>query len=165
MIDFRHFPDVFNNLVNAVKLRYVSDGPAISYEYGTDAEFISQCLIKDTNQLEKYPLIWLVWGPKDNQQVYTDPCIYSIAPRVFICSLTNPDDMTDQKYTNTLKAVLYPIFDLLVDEFGYNGNIELDPNFKYTVNDHPYWTEPADQFPDHLSAIEIKFENLLIIQQ
>ena len=53
MIDFRHFPDVFNNLVNAVKLRYVSDGPAISYEYGTDAEFISQCLIKDTNQLEK----------------------------------------------------------------------------------------------------------------
>jgi len=165
MIDFKHFPDVFSELITAIKLRYVSDGPTISYEYGTEAEFIAQCVIKDNNQLDKYPLVWLVWDPKENQQVYTDPCIYSIVPRVFICSLTNQDDTTVQKYEHTLKAVLYPIFDLLVDEMAYHANIELDPNFKYTVNDHPYWTNATDQFPDFLSAIEIKFENLLIIQQ
>lgn len=159
MIDFRYFPDIFADLIERVKERFGAD---IVYEYGTYLELIKQCQIKDNNQISKYPLIWLVWDKDNNVQSWAEPCLYKISPRFFICTLTDQDYNTKQRYDNTLKQELYPIFDLIIDEINYYANIVQENNFAYSVTDHPFLREDAQL--DILSAIEIKLENITLIQ-
>ncbi|MBE3086893.1 MAG: hypothetical protein IMZ64_11830 [Bacteroidetes bacterium] len=163
--DFKYFPDVFKEVVDSARL---SNDPANNllpyYAYGTYLELLELCKIKDNNQIEKYPLVWLVWDNAENQQKYIEPYLYNITPRVFICSLTRTDFTSDEHYTNTLKAVLYPIFELVMSEMGYHANISLGADFRYMVNDHPFWLNNDAGQLDVLSAIEIKFENVLMIK-
>lgn len=160
--DFKYFPDVFKEVVDKVRLRYNQTAPF--FEYGTYLELMEICQRKDNNQIAKYPLIWLVWDSKENSESWLDPCMYNISPLVFICDSSKIDDGTAERYTNTLKVTLYPIFDLLLDELGYHDNISLGSDFKHTVKDHPFWLNETDGSFDTLSAIEIKLENLLILK-
>jgi hypothetical protein len=163
--EFKYFPDVFKEVIDAVRLRYdLTSNLAPYFAYGTYSELLELCKIKDNNQIVKYPLVWLVWDKSENQQKWTEECLYNIAPHVFICTMTNQDYMTDDHYTNTIKPILYPIFDLLLSEMGYHKYFSLGNDFRYPVNDHPFWlNNDAGNF-DILSAIEIKFENLLMIK-
>lgn len=163
--DFKYFPQVFKEVVEAARLRYDLTNNLLPYfEYGTYLELLEQCQIKDNNQVAKYPLVWLVWDTNENQQKWIETHIYNISPRVFICDLTSKDYTTQQRYTNTLEAILYPIFDLLLSELGYHKNFSINSEFRYPVNDHPFWLNNADGSLDVLAAIEIKFENLLMIK-
>lgn len=162
MSDFRDFPAIFGEVVAEVVKEYNLN---LYYEFGSYLELMEKCKIKDNNQLEKYPLIWLVWdGAMDSQQKWTDPYLYTISPKVFICHWTMKDNNTDQRYSQTINPVIYPIFDILISELGYHQNININSSFTYPVTDHPFWlNNEAGEF-DTLSAIEIKLENLLIIK-
>jgi len=163
--DFKYFPDVFEEVVVAARARYdLVNNLLPYYEYGTYLELLEACQIKDNNQVAKYPLVWLVWDVNENQQRWIETNIYNISPMVFICNLTNKEYTTAERYTNTLKAILYPIFELLLSELGYHRNFELGSDFRYPVNDHPFWLNNDVGTLDILSAIEIKFENLLMIK-
>jgi hypothetical protein len=163
--EFKYFPDLFKEVVEASRLRNdLTNNLHPYYCYGTYLELLELCKTKDNNQIEKYPLVWLVWDNAENTQRWIEECLYNISPRVFICTLTNRDFTTEQHYTNTLKAVLYPIFELLLSEMGYHKNFSLLSDFRYPVNDHPFWLNNDAGQLDILSAIEIKFENLLMIK-
>jgi len=159
-VSFKYFPDVFADLIERTKAQIPDLN--IKFEYGTYLELTMMRQKKDNNQIEKYPLIWLVWDKDNNQQSWIEPCMYKISPRFFICSLTNQDYTTSQRCDNVFKPVLYPIFDALMEEMNYYANIILENNFTYTVTDHPYLVEDV-QF-DILSAIEVKLENITLIQ-
>jgi hypothetical protein len=161
--DFKYFPDVFSEVVDEVKKDYDLVNLLPFFEYGSYLELMGACKVKDNNQTSKYPLIWLVWDGAENTENWKESYIYSISPKVFICDLSNIDDDTAQRYANTLKATLYPIFDLLLSKLGYHPNIELNSEFKYTVIAHPFWLNTDGSF-DTLSSIEIKFENLLLLK-
>jgi len=160
-IDFKYFPDIFADLIERVKPRLV--GLDVVFEYGTFLELMNRCQLRDNNQIQKYPLVWLEWDKENNQQVWIEPCMYKITPRFYICSLTDLDSTTQERYDNTLKPVLYPIFDLIMDEINYYANMILESNFTYSVTDHPFWLK--EELPlDKLSAIEVKLDNITLIQ-
>jgi hypothetical protein len=161
--DFKYFPDVFKEVVDAARLKYdLTNNLHPYYAYGTYLELLEICKTKDNNQAEKYPLVWLVWDNNENTQKWIEQYLYNITPRVFICGLTGADFTTEQHYTNTLKAILYPIFEYLISEMDLHENFALGMDFRYNVNDHPFWfSKDAGQL-DILSAIEIKFENVLM---
>ena len=156
--DFKYFPRLFEEVIEEVRKEYDSIYPL--FEYGTYLELIEKCTVKDNNQQSKYPLVWLVWDQNENQQKWIEPYIYTISPRVFICSLAERDNNTEERYTAPLESVLYPIFEILLSELSYHPNIVLGSDFAYPVNDHPFWLNNTEGNFDHLSAIEIKFENL-----
>jgi len=162
-IDFKYFPDVFAEIVASARARYDLDNVLPYFEYGTYFELLEACQLKDNNQLAKYPLVWLVWDASENKETWTEEYIYTISPRVFIATLTSLDQTTADRYTNTMKAVLYPIFALLTYEIDYHENIG-SKDYKTSVNDHPFWLNNDDGSFDVLSAIELKFENLLLIK-
>jgi hypothetical protein len=162
--NFKHFPALFGEVVDQVKLKYKSSRLTPSFEYGTYFELMELCQTKDNNQQQKYPLIWLVWERGENEKKWVDDVIYSISPRVFICTFAQKDDTSAMRYENAINPVLHPMFDALIYELFYHPNMELGDDFKYNVSDHPFWLNNADGTFDILSAIEIKFENIYTYQ-
>jgi len=160
MSEFRDFPAMLGQVVAEVRKEYDQANLAPYFGYGTYFELMEMCKVKDMNQQVKYPLIWLVWEAEEDKLNWIDPYIYTVAPRVYICSFAGVDDSTEQRYANVINPTLYPIFDLLIDELGYHPNIVLGSDFTYPVNDHPFWLRNDAGAFDDLSAIEIKFENL-----
>jgi len=171
--DFRIFPDIMQEVIDAV----VADpnwnsviGPYLEgvvgtfpcFEYGTYLELLQTCIRKDNNQEAKYPLVWLVWEPSENQQKWIEPYMYTLTAKVFICDKTNIDSTTSQRYTDTMKLFLYPIMLALIEALGNHPCIELNDEFKYPANDHPFWLNNPDGAYDTLSAIEISLQNMLI---
>jgi hypothetical protein len=163
--DFRDFPAVFDEVVTEVRSQYDPTNVLQPYYgYGTYFELMELCKVKDMNQLEKYPLIWLVWEQGENEQKWIEEYLYTISPRVFICFPSNADDDTAKRYTNSINSILYPVFDILLSELDYHDRINLNSSFVYNVNDHPFWLRNDAGSFDDLSAIEIKLENLLLIK-
>jgi len=159
--DFRFFPQLLGEVVDMVRAEYdPTDGLLPYYSYGTYLELLERCKVMDNNQVEKYPLIWLVWDGNDNQIKWTEPYIYSYSPTVYIIGTTKDEYTTEERYENTLGLILYAIFDLLVDNITYHKNISYPDSFKYPVNDHPFWLNNAEGTFDVLSAIQVKFEEL-----
>ena len=172
-VDFRIFPDVMQEVIDKVAV----DPDVISalslyfsgvsyqvpfYEYGTYLELLQTCIRKDNNQEPKYPLIWLVWEPSENQQKWIEPYMYTLTAKVFICDRTNIDSTTSQRYTDTLKPILYPILFALIEALGNHPCVELNDEFLYPANDHPFWLNNPDGTYDTLSAIEVSLQNMLI---
>lgn len=159
--DFKIFPDVFKDVVTEVRARYdLTNGVQPYFGFGTYEDLREYVKVKDNNQIEKYPLVWLLWNG-DNVAKWFDPCGYNLSVSAVICDMADQDKSTEERYTN-LKAILYPISDLLIDELQYS--IHIDSGFNYSVIDHPFASNNMDGSFDILSAIEIKLENLLIYQ-
>lgn len=170
-VDFRIFPDVFKEVVDkvasdpdivAILQPYFGDVQVPFFEYGTVFELLQTCIRKDNNQESKYPLIWLVWEPQENQQKWIEPYMYTLNAKVFICDRTNIDSTTSQRYEQTMRPILYPILLSLIEWLGNHPCIELNDEFKYPANDHPFWLNNPEGTYDTLSAIEISLQNMLI---
>ena len=157
---FNDFPQIFKEMVDMAKNEFGSVFPL--FEYGTYFELMQKCTIRDNNQEDKYPLLWLVWDQNENKMNWIDPYIYTISPRIFICAYAKLDDSTKDRYENTIKPVLFPIFNLIADWIQHHPNICYQDNFNYDVKDHPFWLNNAAGNFDTLSAIEIQFQNLTI---
>jgi hypothetical protein len=164
-VDFIQFPKIIGEVIDKVKAEYdPSNMNCPYYEYGTYKELLVACNIKDNNQIEKYPLIWLVWERGENEKKWIEPYIYTISPRLYICTRANIDDTSDQRFTNTIEPVLFPVFETFISELGYHPNIELNADFTYQVTEHPFWLNATEGTFDILSAIEIKLNNLLMLK-
>ena len=177
MTDFRYFPRVFSDVITAVRVEYDSIRllkPV--YEFGTYLELTKRTAIKDLNiaagKLEvKYPLVWLVWEANENQETWTDSAMYSVSPRIFICTHTSTDYRSEQRYTENFEAILYPIWELIKQGIGNNNNIGVFSSKEFTKSDHLYWGESLGMTKDKnilfdtLDAIEIKFDNLEIFKR
>jgi hypothetical protein len=64
------------------------------------------------------------------------------------------------RYTNTFKPILYPLYDLFFDELRYNDNVA-DADMKHTKIDRVFWGRESGEgslsniFHDFIDAIEI----------
>jgi hypothetical protein len=162
-VDFTYFPEVFRTIVAKVADRLPSvTQQVLNFEYGTYAELLEKLVIKDNNQNPKYPLIWLSWEPTENQAKWIDPNIYTISAHIFICDFVDRDAMTEERYAVTGQH-LYSILELLYDEMQNCINIGVQPKESgYNVTDHPSWLKNANDSFDILSALEVKYDNLLM---
>jgi len=163
--DFKYFAQIIGEVVASVRARANQSDPLAPYfQYGTYMELVESCQVKDNNQGSKYPLVWLVWDSSENSKKYIEPYMYAMNARVFIIHTANIDDTTDERYTAPIESILYPIFELFVDEIGYHPNISIEADYRYPVSDHAFWLNDAEGTFDVLSAIEIKLENLLMVK-
>jgi len=159
-----NFKDIFSLVVDEVRKEYdPTKGLQPYFQFGLYSDLIESLNIKDNNQIEKYPLIWLVWESANNQQQWIDPYIYTISPRVFICDLAVQDDNTDERYTHNFDTVIDPLFELLIKELMYAPNVEFPTAYNFLTNDIPDGKlDSGSGIPDFVSAKEINLKNLII---
>lgn len=156
--------DVRNDTNKPVALD--SDEPF--YMYGHPLEIINTLSQKDkhdTQKFNKFPLIALFQDFTEtmgaNQAVQS-----SAELNIIIAVNTSPNYTSEDRYTNTFKTVLYPLYDLFIKHIvksKWFANV--DPGLvPHNKTDRLYWGRSglygndANIFNDHIDAIEI--ENL-----
>lgn len=167
MTDFRFFPRVFGDVVTAVRAEYdVTNNIKPVYEFGTYDELVTVSKLKDDNDIVKYPLVWLVWDARENTESWKYLTDYSVSPRVFICVETDSNYRSEQRYSENLEGILFPIWELIKIKMRDNSNIDFLPPYNFSKNDHLYWGESIGMSKDKnilfdtLDAIEINFNEL-----
>jgi len=158
--NYKPIVDIFTDIVTDVRAKYnVTDGDAPYYLYGHPVEIVN-ILSKKTNnstlKFKKFPLIVLFMDFAEDVQ----PEGRNVSLRLAIVTDTKPTFYTADRYTNTFKTVLYPIWELLhqaILDSNYIDSVSL----AYAKTDRPYWGRQGlygnegNIFNDFVDAIEI----------
>lgn len=174
-----YWVDVFEDIVD--KVRADSSKPSSMdtdepfYMHGHPLEIVNILGQKDKHKVHKfnkYPLIALFQD--FTETMGEDMTIKSSASlNLIIATSTSPDYNASQRYDNTFRTVLYPLYDLLMKHIvreRYFKNVA--PNMiPHDKIDRLYWGKQGLQgnegmiFMDHIDAIEIQNLSLDLLQR
>jgi hypothetical protein len=167
--------DMFEEIVSRVRASYDEENNLEPYyDYGHIQGILSKLTAKDSNDVlkfQKYPLICLILDQKEirGKDIRYD---LAFAPRILIVTDTQQDYTEQDRTENSFKPVLWPIYDLLVQEikdyehFGF-ANRKLYDHDKY---DRYYWGQSeifGNQgviFNDYLDGIEIISRDINVLK-
>ena len=162
--------DVFDEIVTNV--RTDTDKPVALdtdepfYMFGHPKEIINTLSLKDKNDVQKfnkYPLIALFQD--FTETVGEDQTIRSSAELNLVIVMNTSQDYTaENRYDNTFRTVLYPLYDLLIKHIEQSGWFkDVDPGLvSHDKIDRLYWGRSGlygnegNIFNDFIDAIEIQ---------
>jgi hypothetical protein len=175
MADKRYFVDVFEEVVDNVRAIYdtVNDPKEAPYFLkGRPLEIIQLLQEKDESdeyKWKKYPLIVLFTNFTEKRG-RAKSLQFEVSPKVAIITESDQDFRTGDRYTNSVKPVLYPIYELLLEEIANNPNF-LQSQKRNIIHDITIWDgNPTSQsaglsYSDYVDGIDIQFTDLKIFSQ
>lgn len=161
--------DIIESVVDAVREDYTppagydSDSPF--YMYGHPMEIIETLSQKDkhsTLKYKRYPLIALFQDFEeekgDNQAINT-----RVRLNMVIAVSTKREYKSSERYTNTFKTILYPLYNLFMEKFAASNYFQTSEGIiAHTKIDRVFWGKTglygneANIFNDYLDAIELR---------
>lgn len=175
MSDALYIVDIIESVVDSVRAEYTPpsgfDSDAPFYMYGHPLEIInilSQKDKHDTLKYKKYPLVALF---QDFEEIKgEDQAINAeVNLNIVIAVNTSQHYRSSERYANTFKTVLYPIYNLFLEKIAASGYFQTAPGIiSHRKTDRVYWGKQglygteANVFNDFLDAIEIDNLNLSI---
>lgn len=170
MTDIRKFPLIFESVIESVRAEWDVDNNVLPiYEFGTYLQLTKSFTFKDKQDSPKYPLVWLVWEASESRRSYQGDLIAEISPRIFIATYTDSNYTSKERYAANFEAILYPIWDLILQKMNDHNQIGNVYMTDYDDYDHLYWGESLgyqkkkNVLFDTLDALEIKFTNSIRI--
>jgi hypothetical protein len=175
----KYIVDVFEDIMEHVILEYdpivgvapnQTGGEKPFYGYGSIKEILQVLSEKDNDKEKKYkkfPLVALVLDlpEKKGTELANE---YLVNPRILILEKTDKNYRADQRYLNTMKPTLIPIYDLLLQEMADNPNLNtgLKEQIKHTSTPRVNWgtQTQGDDLNDYLDGIELNFQDLRIFK-
>ena len=165
-----YWVDVFEDIVTDVRTdadKPVSlDTDEPFYMHGHPLEIINTLSMKDKNDVHKFNKFPLITLFQDFTEVIGEnQAIRSSAElNIVIAMNTSQDYLAEERYDNTLRTVLYPLYDLLIKHIEQSGWFKdvgpgLVPHDKI---DRLYWGRSGlygnegNIFNDYIDAIEIR---------
>lgn len=166
-----YWVDIIEEIVTAV--RNDTDKPAALdadepfYMYGHPLEIINTLAKKDKHDVQKYnkyPIIALFQDFTETmgENQFVQSTVQDL--NIIIAVNTSPDYVSSERYTNTFKPTLYPLYNLLIKHIlksKWFNNI--DPGLvPHKKTDHVFWGRPGlygserNIFNDTIDAIEIQ---------
>lgn len=164
--------DIFTDIVQKVQTRY---GSHIEFMYGPWEEIEANLIeiassygLSGGTTTGAYPLIALVQDFPENREgtggYYADVTI----PIVLIATLTENTYKAPTRYEMTFKPVLYPIYQLLLEEIARNGAIIAgDPDkIEHVKWDRLFYGQKTlgTKLNDYVDAIELNNLKLTVAQ-
>jgi hypothetical protein len=163
-------PKIIGGIVDAVRTDYDPvNGLAPYYMHGHPMEIVnilSQKTKNETLKFQKYPLIALF---QDFDESITGQR-RDATLNIVICTETSPQFEATERYENTFKPVLNPLFDFFWKHLkrSYYLNV-LPDSITFEKTDRVYWGRQGlygsegNIFDDHIDAIEISNLSLSLI--
>lgn len=163
--------EIIGECVEKVRLKFdPTNNEKPYYDHGPIIDMVRMLGEKNeskTFKFKKYPLVWLV---QDFTEDYGRDAgrIYDVPLKIVLVTSTEQNIYASKRYETTIKPILYPILDLLIDA------IEKHPNnnqrrFEFKKTDRLHWGKSGiygnegNIANDYLDAIELTI-NLKIIQ-
>ena len=139
------------------------------YDHGHPIEMVNTLLEKDGNdtwKFKKYPLIYL---RQDFKESMTNDGLYTTISNldIFILNNTSMDYTSEQRYTNVLKPILYPLFEAFIKKVSQSTKLA-NPVVDYDKYDRLFWGtsaamgNEANILNDPIDAIEINLIDLKV---
>lgn len=168
MSDAVYIVDIIGSIVDDVRADYTPPSgyneSAPFYMYGHPLEIIQTLSQKDkhsTLKYQKYPLIALFQDFEErkgaSQAVNSD-----VSLNIVIAVNTDKNYRSDQRYTNTFKTILYPLYNLFLEKIAASNHFGVtEGNISHTKTDRVYWGKQGlygnegNIFNDYLDAIEL----------
>jgi len=161
--------DILQSVVEKVQKRYGSD---IQYMYGPVEEIEANLIAIAKNyglpgggSKPRYPLIAVFQDFPENREgtggYYADVTL----PIVLIATLTSNTYKAPQRYENSFKPVLYPIYELFLEELARSGSI-IGTEQAHTKYDRLYYGKRSlgTAVSDYVDAIELNNLKLIVAQ-
>lgn len=175
----KYFVDVFQDIIDSIVEIYdpiVAGVPPTGGEkpyamYGHLKEVLRVLSEKDESQaykFKKYPLIVLIQDFEETHNTLANQ--YTISPRIIILEESKREYKADDRYINSFKTVLYPLYELLLEEIAGNPYLNtvpvasLIPHKKY---DRLNWgtQQAGDALNDYLDGIDITLTDLKVFAE
>lgn len=137
-------------------------GDALHYQFGSYKEIANTMETREHNQrlkYKRYPLVALFQDFAEIREA--EGGIYGkVSLNLIIATSSSSNDKSEQRYINTFKPILYPIYYELIRQIEGSNHFQSTgyKGVKHTKIDRPYWGNDwknANKFPDYLDAIEI----------
>ena len=175
MDDKRFFVDVFSTIVADVRSTWDTVNVPVEtpyYEHDHPKNIASLLNEKNNNstlKYKKYPLIALLEDFKQTKGIYDYQ--YSVDCTALILNPSKIDYYSEERYTNNIKTVIYPIYELLITAI-YNSvdvstrsraSIEHDLFIRTNWGKEGIYGNEGLIFSDFLDGIQIDFRTLKII--
>jgi len=141
------------------------------YDHGHPIEMVNKLLMIDKlhppYSWKKYPLIYL---KQDFKEVIKNDGYYCTLPnlKLVILNFTNENYTSDQRYTNVLIPILYPLYESLKNEIEFSADLETG-FLEHSKWDRLFWgTEQAmgnveNILNDPIDAIELELDDLIVL--
>lgn len=170
--------DIFTDIVSKVSTEAATLGICdnVRFFHGPIEELEQELLsigaaegIPEFEGAKKYPCIYLLQDFPENMG--QDGGYYSQInlPLVVIMTLTDNNFKSSERYTQTFKPILYPLYELLKKYMAKNGNIVgNDPDmFPHTKYDRLYYGRRrfGKAVGDYVDAIELNNLSLTMLQR
>lgn len=172
-MSYDHTPivDIFSDIVSEVQVEYDTENSEKPfYEYGHPLEIVNTLVQKTNNtsyRAKKFPMICLFQDFKETMDVEGRS---ADGLNLVICTDTQPTYSASDRYTNTFKTILYPLWDMLIKYMKQSNKINQNV-FEYDKYDRLYWGKQGlygntgNIFNDYLDAIEIMNLSLNFIEK
>jgi hypothetical protein len=172
-----YFVDVFQDMIDHIVEIY---DPIIGVDpnqtggekpyalYGSLKAIVQELIERDDKKLNNYPLIALILDLEENAGT-TLSNEYIISPRIIILEQTKKEFYPSERITNSFKTVLYPLYNLLLDEISLNPCLNTPHRdlIEHKKTDRLDWgTQQAnDKLNEFLDGIDLRFTNLRVFKQ
>jgi hypothetical protein len=172
----RYSVDMFEEIVANVRAKYDEANNLEPYfDYGHILDILSKLTAKDdndVNKFRKYPLICLILDQKETHGTSVN-YQYTFAPRLLIVTSTQKEYTSQDRTNNTFKPILYPIYDLLIEEVKKYKYFGFEPRSLWPHDKYDRYSWGASEifgnvgviFNDYLDGIEIISENINVYKQ
>jgi len=172
--DRTYFVDLFGEIISRVRAEYDTlNDPALEpyYMYGHPTEMAKRLSFKDrraVDKFRKFPLVGLITDFEEKHGESPD-VLYSVSSSVIIVDKTDKNYISDARYVNTFKPILYPIYKLLISKLIDSAEFKTPTNLvEHNKTDRLFWGANGIYgnegviFNEHLDAIQIDFTDLKI---
>lgn len=172
----KYLVDVFDYVVQIVREEYDSESRELPYYlYGHPLEILATLSRKDKSgnwKYRKYPLIALFQDFAETKGGL-ESIEMAVSPRLIIADQTQRKYDSSERYTETFKPILYPLYELLLKSIADCGyfNIADYENIPHTKTDRLFWGKEGiygsekNIFSDYLDVIDITFTNLEVLRK
>lgn len=172
---YRPIVDIIGDVVSDVRLDFTQDNIIPFYDYGTTLEVVNRLSAKtksDDFYDKKYPLIWYLIGDSIKEEVDNKKSIKRQVTdiSIIICTETNAEYTSEERYTNVIKPILRPLYDSFMSKLKLNKQLKSIDGFKHNYFENLYWGRnglyghEGNIFNDLIDAIIIDSMDLFIIE-
>lgn len=169
----RYFIDIFDEMMDNIQSEYDTINVPVETPYGMYGSRHEICQLlteKDESQtwkFKKYPLIILYSG-QDEERGTSPLYDFEVSPLFSIVTDSSRNFRESDRYTNSVKPILDPIYELLLDEISKNPYLwqsypeEIEHTYKVWNGNPSDNKEAGLMFNDYLDGIDIQITNLRV---
>lgn len=170
---YRPAPEIIRDVFTAAAVELAKVSIVPYYDYGTTLEVVNRLKAKSISDKydEKYPLVWMLIDDSVHEKVDVKTSVHRQLQdtTIVICTQSNQEYTSAERYTNIITPILRPIYEELMNQFKISKLTSSIGKYTHDYYENLFWGRSGlygregNIFDDRIDAIIIDNLQLLLI--